>query len=818
MRIGRMPLLAAAAAAVTALSAGAAPAAQTGQDSPRQEQSFAAPGLTKRAEILIDQWGVPHIYAGTLYDAFYAQGFNAARDRLWQIDLWRRRGLGRLAEVFGPGYAEQDRAARLFLYRGDMYREWLAYGSDAKRVAEAFVAGINAYVAATRNDPSLLPPEFKILGYEPATWAPEDVVRIRSHGLTRNLTSEVERAQVACKAGLDTDELRKGLEPAWQASVPDGLDPCAVPGAVLDIYKLATREVPFSKERLNGAADPDGGAETRFAAADADIDPGTIGSNNWAISPAKSATGRPILANDPHRAHSVPSLRYIAHLSAPGVDVIGAGEPALPGISIGHNDRIAFGLTIFGIDQEDLYVYETNPANPEEYRYQGRWEPMRIVREDLPVKGREAGTIEMKFTRHGPVVLDDAQNHRAYAVRAAWLEPGMAPYFGSIDYMRARDWDQFLAAMNRWGSPSENQVYADTAGNIAWVPGGLTPIRPNWDGLLPVPGDGRYEWAGFYDRDALPSEFNPARGWVGSANQMNLPPDYPYRERKIGFEWTDPSRFNRITEVLSGLPKVGIEDSKRLQMDYASLHARRLQALLAPLQSQQQQQDGRTAAALKLLTGWDGVVGFDSPAAALYEVWFTRHLRPAVVAALAPKEVRPVIEGGDTAVLVALLEKPDQRFGADPAKARDAILLSSLGAAAAETENLLGQDWQAWRWSSLHKALFQHAISAVVDDATRPEFDVGPLAKAGDGYTVSASTYRTRDFRLTAGASFRMVVDVGNWDASWAVNTPGQSGDPRSVHYRDLAEKWVNGEYFPLLYSREAVEKAAERRIVLSPE
>jgi penicillin G amidase len=599
--------------------------------------------------------------------------------------------------------------------------------------------------------------------------------------------------------------------------VPDGLDPCAVPGAVLDVYKLATREVSFSKERLNGAAaDPDG--ETRFAddATGADIDPGTIGSNNWAISPAKSATGRPILANDPHRAHSVPSLRYIAHLSAPGVDVIGAGEPALPGISIGHNDRIAFGLTIFAIDQEDLYVYETNPANADEYRYQGRWEPMRIVREDLPVKGREPRRIEMKFTRHGPVVFEDAQNHRAYAVRAAWLEPGMAPYFGSIDYMRARDWDQFLAAMNRWGSPSENQAYADTEGNIAWVPGGLTPIRPNWDGLLPVPGDGRYEWAGFYDRDALPSEFNPARGWVGSANQMNLPPDYPYRERKIGFEWTDPSRFNRITEVLSGLPKVGIEDSKRLQMDYASLHARRLKALLAPLEAQQQ--DGRIAAALKLLTGWDATVGFDSPAAALYEVWFTRHLRPAVVAALAPQEARPLIEGGDTAVIVTLLEKPDQRFGADPAKARDAILLSSLGEAAAETEKLLGSDWRNWRWSNLHKALFQHALSPVLDDSARPEFDVGPLAKAGDGYTVSASTYRTRDFRLTAGASFRMVVDVGNWDASWAVNTPGQSGDPRSTHYRDLAEKWVSGEYFPLLYSREAVEQATEKRIVLTPE
>ena len=299
-----------------------------------------------------------------------------------------------------------------------------------------------------------------------------------------------------------------------------------------------------------------------------EIEPTALGSNNWAIAPDKTTTGRAILANDPHRAHGAPSLRYITHITAPGFSVIGAGEPALPGISIGHNGKIAFGLTIFSIDQEDLYVYDLNPADRTQYNYKGRWEPMTVVNEAVPVKGRGDSQVSLTYTRHGPVLYVDEAKNKAYAIRAAWLEPGMAPYFGSIDYMRAGNWDEFLAAMNRWGSPSENQVYADTDGNIGWKPGGLTPIRPNWDGLMPVPGDGRYEWMGFRDMDELPVEYNPDRKWVGSANQMNLPPGYPNAEKKIGFEWTDPSRFNRIKEVLSADRKFGLEDSIALQAGY----------------------------------------------------------------------------------------------------------------------------------------------------------------------------------------------------------------------------------------------------------
>ena len=220
---------------------------------------------------------------------------------------------------------------------------------------------------------------------------------------------------------------------------------------------------------------------------------------------------------------TLPSLRYLSHLSAPGFDVIGAGEPALPGISVGHNGHIAFGLTVFPVDQEDLYVYRTRPGHPLEYWYQDRWEPMRVVREQIPVRDGPPDEVELAFTRHGPVIRAVPEKDAAFAVRAAWLEPGMAPYLGSVEYMRARNMEQFTAALNRWGAPGENQVYADTEGNIAWKAAGLTPIRPNWDGTLPVPGDGRYEWAGFYDMDELPAEVNPARGWIVTANEMNLP-------------------------------------------------------------------------------------------------------------------------------------------------------------------------------------------------------------------------------------------------------------------------------------------------------
>lgn len=756
-------------------------------------------GLKQDAEILVDQWGVPHIYAKNVDDAFLVQGFNVGRDRLFQIDLWRRRGLGRLAEVLGSGYVEHDKAARLFLYRGDMRQEWAAYGPDAHSIATAFVAGVNAYVDWLAVHPDQMPIEFKVLGYGPSKWEPDDVVRIRSHGLTRNLTSEVARANTICKTdplnGPKYDQIRFGLQPPWETKVPDGLDPC-LPKDVLRVFTLATEEVHVTKEGVN-----------RAALMPALTPENAEGSNNWVIAPSKSATGRPILANDPHRAYSTPSLRYIAHINAPGMNVIGAGEPALPGISIGHNGTIAFGLTIFNVDQEDLYVYALNPSNARQYRYKDSWEPMRVLRETIDVKGASPVSVELVFTRHGPVIYDDAQKHRAYAVRTCWLEPGMAPYFGSVSYMRASNFAEFKRAMLHWGAPTENQVYADVNGNIGWVPGGLAPIRPNWDGLMPVPGDGRYEWAGFWPGDELPSSYNPPSGYVTTSNEMNLPADYPYRERKLGFEWTNGSRHARIDQVLKALPKVSIEDSMKLQNDVTSIPARRLVALLAPLQSG----DPKTKAALDLLRGWDAQEHPDSPEAALMEVWISRHLGKAFTGTVLPPKAAQAIDTPDIAVMLDMLEKP----GAAPN--RDALLVTTLAAAYAEMEKLQGSDPHTWQWGKLHRSLPEHPLLDTVDAELRGRLQPGPFPAPGGPYSPNASGYRVNDFQLTLGPSFRMVLDVGNWDNSRAVNYPGQSGNPHDVHYRDLTEMWLTGQYFPLLYTREAVEKATVTRILLTP-
>ena len=772
--------------------------------------SLAVTGLERPVRVLVDEWGVPHIYAERLYDAFTAQGFIVARDRLWQIDLWRKRGLGEMAKDFGPAYVESDRMARAVLFRGNLYREWLSYASDAKRIAEAFVAGVNAYVALTEQRPELLPEEFRLLGYRPSRWRAEDIVRIRHHGLTLNLTGEIDRAEVYCRDGSEAaraDWLRRALVPEITPRLADGLDPCALPFARLrEAYQLATARPVFQPAAAAGPASRVG----PFALLAPALLPEAQGSNNWAVAPARTATGRPILASDPHRAHGAPSLRYISHLVAPGLDVIGAGEPFLPGISIGHNESIAFGLTRFYMDQEDLYVYETHPERAEEYRYGDRWEPMTRVTERIEVRGEAPRTVTTLFTRHGPVLDVDRGSRRAFALRAAWLDEGMAPYFGSVEYMRARDWDQFSAAMNRWGAPGENQVYADTQGNIGWIPAGLTVIRPNWDGLTPVPGDGRYEWAGYRDMDELPRAFNPSRGYVMTANENTIPPDHPAARKGVGYEWSDEFRARRLHELLTASQPHRMEDSQAFQHDVTSVPAQRLQRLLAGLTDDRPP----VSRALDLLRRWDARMEAGSVAAALFEVWFSAHLRRATVAAvLSPESAARVGNGDATRVLQVL----DGHGGWLTPPQRDRVLLDSLARAYADVERRLGPDSARWQWGRLHQAVFEHPLAARADADTRRRLTVGAWPIGGASATPLATSYRASDYQLSAGASFRMVADVGQWDATIAINTPGQSGDPASRHYRDLAPIWAQGRYFPLAYSRAAVDKVTRTRLELVP-
>jgi penicillin amidase len=757
-------------------------------------------GLAHPAKIFVDQWGIAHIFAESIHDAFFLQGYNAARDRLWQIDLWRKRGLGLLAKSFGAAYVEQDRASRLFLYRGDMTREWSSYAPGAQDTAAAFVAGINAYVEEVRKGRKPLPPEFKITGSMPDSWQAEDVVRIRSHGLADNLFSEVTRAQVACQAGLSADRLRVKLEPPHLTTVPAGLDPCKIPADVLKDYELATEAVRFTPKDIGQAAN-------------INVSSVSEGSNNWVIAPSHSETGRPVLANDPHRRLEIPSLRYIVQLDAPGLSVIGAGEPAVPGVSFGHNGHVAFGLTIFEVDQEDLYAYSLKPGDPDRYRYGQGWEALHVVHETIEVKGEPARQVELRFTRHGPVVALDRGADLAFAVRSVWSEPGTSPYFASTWLPQVKTWKQFLAARDRWGTPPLNLIYADVSGNIGWAAGAMVPVRPNWDGLLPVPGDGRYEWQGFLSGARLPSTYNPPKGWFATANEMNLPAAYPAERRSISFEWANRARIDRIDSVLGAKAKLGMADSMGLQNDTHNAMAGSLIAMLGSLSSP----DPLVSKSIDVLKAWDGDETVASIAATLYEVWTTQYLGPMTVERVTPANARGLVGRGSLDAIVDYLNHPDTHLGPDPGAARSDLLLSSLDETVAYLTRQLGSDMSTWRWGRLHQIAFEPAAAALADSRLRARMSLPALELPGSANSPRAASFSDTDFSVVAGASVRMVLDVGQWDNSVVINAPGQSDDPDSGHYRDLLPLWASGRYVPLLFSRSAVEQAAEEIIDLTP-
>ena len=772
-------------------------------------------GLEAPAEIIVDRWGIPHLRAHSQPDLFFLQGFNAARDRLWQIDLWRKRGLGLLARNFGPGFLAQDRASRAFLFRGDLGKEWVSYAPDARAICEAFVAGVNAYVDLTEREPGRLPIEFAITNSKPDRWRAEDVVRIRSHALTRNALSEVLRARLASRLGDKTDLLRKNLEPRVSPDNAGGIDLASAPLEALDVFKLATAPVNFSPERMAARLEEADRWSKVNDLAEVVSHATWTGSNNWAIAPSRSATGRPIMAGDPHRNHAVPGLRYLAHLTAPGLDVIGAGEPSVPGISMGHNGTIAFTQTILGSDQEDIYVYELDPASPERYRFKGQWVDMEIVEERFAVKGAPEQAARLRFTRHGPVLYMDTERNVAYAIRSVWFEPGSAAYLAGLSSMRAKTLAEFRDAIVRFGTPSLNHVYADVSGNIAWLPFGMTPVRRNWDGLLPIPGDGRFEWCGFLGLEDMPRMVNPEQGFVFSANEANLPDGWNQTHAQIGYEWLEKSRARRIRQVLAGDERHSPATSRALQTDVFSWPALRLRALLEALAVDA---GSEAASARDMLLAWNNELRSDSAPGALSEIWFTKHLKPALFARFVPDaKLRALLAPGDVEGILGALEAPDERFGDDPAGARDELLAETLAAAWRDAHDRLGPDPSAWQWGRLHHAYFEHPLGRLTEPAIRAALDVGPLSMGGSASTVMHAAYRPQDFRITMGASVRFVLDVGNWDASMCINAPGQSGDSRSPHYRDLSEKWARGEYVPFLYSALAVDAAAELRIVLKP-
>jgi penicillin amidase len=533
-----------------------------------------------------------------------------------------------------------------------------------------------------------------------------------------------------------------------------------------------------------------------------------VGSNNWVVSGRLTPSGFPLLMNDPHRAQEAPSLRYWVHLVAPGWNVIGGGEPSLPGVSIGHNECGAWGLTIFGTDEEDLYVYDTNPADPLQYKYGGGWEAMTVIKEAIPVNGESAVSVDLKYTRHGPVVFEDTAHHKAYAVRAAWREVGGAPYLASLRMDQAHSWKEFLEACSYSRMPAENMVWADIDGNIGHQAVGIAPLRSNWSGLVPVPGDGRYEWDGYLPIKALPHVLNPDKGFFNTSNNYLIPPGWPFQEA-LHYTWAEPYRGASVAEFLGSGRLFTVPDMIQLQNSDLSIPARSLVPLLSelPLTHPASQQ-----AQVRLLH-WSFVLDKDSVPAGIYEMW-QRRLRENIRALMVPKEAQAFIGPAPMTKIISWLYAPDGRFGRDPLAGRNTLLAKSLDEAVSELAQRFGPDMEKWKLGAYHHALIHHPMSGALKPELRVKFDVGDLPRGGDGYTITATGGEDNQ---TGGGSFKIVVDTENWDNSVGLNNPGQSGDVNNPHYRDLYELWARGKYFPVFYSRSKVESVTEETLVLEP-
>jgi penicillin amidase len=745
------------------------------------EGELAVPGLRESVLVRRDRWGVPHIQAKSQDDLFFAQGFVAAQDRLFQMDMWRRVNLGETAEVLGRRGLEGDLFARLLRYRGDMQSEWASYAPDAQRIATAFTNGINAYIDHLGDR---LPIEFQILHSRPARWKPEDCLgRMSGIIMTKNFQSEISRAELIQAVGLEAARRLAPTDPA-RAFKPL-VDLAGIDSAVLRGYQAATRPQTFASA--------------------------SGGSNNWAVSGNLSASGKPLLASDPHRAITLPSLRYLIHLKAPGWNVIGAGEPGLPGVSLGHNEHIAWGFTIVGTDQADLYVEETHPQDELQYRVGDRWQRMTVVREQAKVQGEAAPIqLELRFTRHGPVIHQDLERRRAFALKWAGAEPGGAAYLGSLAIDRARDWNEFLAAMNSWKTPGENMAYADIDGNIGWIAAGLAPVRKGSDGLLPVPGaTGEFDWQGFRPVSELPQAFNPARQYVATANHNILPSG---AKQPLSFEWALPYRFARIKSQLDAMRRFDLGDFQRMQHDNVSLPGQRLVRLARFINSR----DPQVQRHAETLKNWDGNLTSESPAGALYAIWL-QELSTAFYKPHVPEKLLTFVRSGrGTQVLLAALEDADPAwFGEQAVQARDQLLRKSFTDAIHRLQTLMPGDPAQWTWGRLHGTHFRHPLEALGAEYAKA-FNLGPVPRAGDAHTPNAAAFNEK-FQQISGASYRQLFDLADWDRGLATSAPGQSGQPGSPHYADLLPLWAEGKYFPFVFSDTRVEEVTLHRLTLKP-
>ena len=775
-------------------------------------------GLDKPVEILKDHWGISHIYAETEHDLFFAQGYSAARDRLFQFEIWRAQATGTVAEILGSRAVDRDHGTRLFKFRGPMHEEMNHYHPRGVDIITSFVHGVNAYIDEALQDPDSLPLPFKLLDIQPKHWT-EEVVISRHQGLLGNISLELSTGRAVCAIGEDKVRELRYFHPHDPILTLDPLIDCdsLLNNDILHLYNSYRRPIRFQPDDI-ALAQYRNTEEAYETIADILIEEerdlqkrsiDDIGSNNWVVSGDLTQDGWPMMINDPHRSQAVPSLRYWSHLVGPGWNVIGGGEPEIPGISIGHNEHGAWGLTVFNTDGEDLYVYETNPDNPSQYRYLGEWEEMRVISETIEVKDARSVSVELKYTRHGPVVFEDQENSLAYAIRPAWMEVGGSPYLASLRMDQATSWEEFREASNFSNIPGENMIWADRQGNIGWQAVGIAPIRRNFSGMVPVPGDGRYEWDGYLPIKAKPNEFNPDRGYIETSNSNYTKPDYPYLDA-IGFTWTDPYRWARGSEVLGSGRKFNMTDMVELQHDYLSIPARTLIPFFKDLESD----DLEVEQARQMLLDWDFVLDKESVEAGIY-VAFERQLLDNIELLKVPEIAKSYVSVGMKTAIDMLLA-PDGDFGNDPIQGRDEFLLQTLSQGIQNLKQKLGPEFKDWVYGQedYKHALIRHPLSPALNEELRDRLNVGPAPRGGNGFTLGNTGSGDNQ---TSGASFRIFVDTRDWDNTLGMNTPGQVGDPDSPLYDNLFELWANDKVFPAFYSREKIESVLFEKLDLIP-
>ncbi len=778
------------------------------RQSPQTEGTLNLPGLQAPVEVYRDQLGIPHIYAANSHDLFLAQGFVHSQDRFWQMEFQRRIGAGRLAEVLGPSALDSDRFIRTVGWARTAAAELEALDTETRATLEAYAEGVNAYLATT--DQSRLGLEFVLLGligtdFTPEPWTPLNTItwgKVMNWDLGGNMDQELLRSRIATRLGTPAvSQLVTPYDEDFPVIVPHpsqaSLD--AVPQAAFDLHFLGSG--------------PD------------------IGSNNWVVAGSRTESGMPILANDPHLGIQMPAIWYEVglHCEPAGPDcpyeVVGSSFPGVPGVIIGHNARIAWGVTNLGPDVQDLFIERVNPQNPNQYEVDGEWEDMRILREEIRVAGEdEPVVIFARETRHGPIINDvvgGEEEDWLYGwepLALSWtaLEPGsLMRAVGMLD--QAQNWDDFRAALRYWDSPSQNFVYADIDGNIGYQAPGRIPIRARGDGTVPVPGwNSEYEWVDTIPFDSLPRAFNPPEGFIVTANNAVVHRDFPFL---LTLDWDPGYRAQRIVEMIEADPSLTVADMQAIQADSTPVWAGMILPYLAPLSSD----DPRVAEALDVLRGWDGRAVRDSAGAAIFEA-FRLHLIEAVFGDELGEDLLRRASGAAMQALPDLLGSPsspwfDDNRTPDMVEGREDMLARALSAAVEELTDSLGRNIGSWRWGELHTASFENA--SLGQSGIAPIewiFNRGPVETDGTMSTVNNTGYAADEpYGVAVVPSYRQIIDLSDFSNSLAIFTTGESGHPFDRHYDDMIDLWRNFQYHRVLWTRSEVVAGSEAHLTLAP-